>query len=564
MTSDTPVHFPRKRAGVATALVLAAVQAVLLLLTAWDKSDVVDEPTYIVAAARLWKRHDFQWNSEAPVLPKWGFALALRLMDRLSSDPPSGVDPAAHLLWSRPVPELRHVLLGVRAATIAVTVAGGLFLWAAARRFGEGPALLTHVLWCFSPMVLASGSLAKLDAWAASLICALLFFTIRFTERPTLARAAVLGVALGLAAACKIPTLGALPVVLGVLLWTVCRNPPGSRLRRGLALGLAFGSAALTALWACYGFTIGQVDLRPLQAASGGRLDGDLGPLPFPSWTSGVVEQIAHGERGHRKYLFGRHSVQGFWAFYLAVIGLKTTLGVQVLAALRLAAALRRPTRWRVDLALLAFPVLLFLVMSAGNTQHEMYLLPAFGPVLVWLGRGLLDIRQAFSRPGEIAAWVLALFAAVGSLSVHPHHLMFFNVWAGGPEGGPRYLIVGDDSGQDQRRLAEWQDRNGIDVLYYTFYTGDPGAWGLRWQPPPCSAEADAEDERPRKGVYALQAVEVHRPRRIGAGCLDWLTVEPPDERIGYSIYIYVVDRTRLERLRANRNTPRPFWRSGG
>ncbi|HZM50123.1 MAG TPA: hypothetical protein VFE68_06515, partial [Vicinamibacteria bacterium] len=68
---------------------------------------------------------------------------------------------------------------------------------------------------------------------------------------------------------------------------------------------------------------------------------------------------------------------------------------------------------------------------------------------------------------------------------------------------------------------------------------------------PPC---------RPQSGVYALEAIEVHRPRRIEAGCLDWLTVEAPDERIGYSIYVYRVDRERAQRLREVKE-PVPFWK---
>ena len=67
----------------------------------------------------------------------------------------------------------------------------------------------------------------------------------------------------------------------------------------------------------------------------------------------------------------------------------------------------------------------------------------------------------------------------------------------------------------------------------------------------------------PRPGWYALHAVEVHRPKRIAAGCLDWLTVEPPDARIGYSIYLYQVDKGRIQRLIAERGTKTPFWRSG-
>jgi hypothetical protein len=149
---------------------------------------------------------------------------------------------------------------------------------------------------------------------------------------------------------------------------------------------------------------------------------------------------------------------------------------------------------------------------------------------------------------------VLAAAAAAESLAVHPHHLMFFNLWAGGPKGGPRYLVHGDDWGQDQRRLGEWIQRHSPDGVFYTYYTGMPEKWGVRYKPPPCT---------PRRGVYALHAVEVHRPRRMEAGCLDWLTVEPPDERIGYSIYIYYVNKDRLDRLIAARDTPTPFARTG-
>jgi hypothetical protein len=63
--------------------------------------------------------------------------------------------------------------------------------------------------------------------------------------------------------------------------------------------------------------------------------------------------------------------------------------------------------------------------------------------------------------------------------------------------------------------------------------------------------------------VFALHAVEVHRPWRIGRGCLDWLTVEPPDERLGHSIYVYRVDAARLARLAAMRGTATPFVRTG-
>lgn len=55
----------------------------------------------------------------------------------------------------------------------------------------------------------------------------------------------------------------------------------------------------------------------------------------------------------------------------------------------------------------------------------------------------------------------------------------------------------------------------------------------------------------------------VPAPLRTPPGCLDWLTVEPPDERLGWSIYLYRVDAARIARLAAKRGTVTPFARTG-
>jgi hypothetical protein len=264
---------------------------------------------------------------------------------------------------------------------------------------------------------------------------------------------------------------------------------------------------------------------------------------------------VSHGARGHRGYLFGETGLGGWWYFYPVALALKTTIGAQALAALLVAAWLRRRPRGTdllLDAALWAFPVLLIVVMSLGRTQLGLrYILPAYPLAMLWAGRTFPSLG-ALGRHWGPAAGALALaVGTAGALRVHPHYLMFFNSWIGGPERGPQYLVVGDCMGQDQRRLADWQAEQELSSIYYTWYSGRPEYWGIAYSAPPC---------RPQSGVYALEAIEVHRPRRIEAGCLDWLTVEPPDERIGYSIYIYRVDRERAERLRGIER-PVPFWK---
>jgi hypothetical protein len=174
---------------------------------------------------------------------------------------------------------------------------------------------------------------------------------------------------------------------------------------------------------------------------------------------------------------------------------------------------------------------------------------------MLWVGRGWADARRAFGRAGPLLCLVLLASGAAEVLARHPHHLMFFNAWAGGPANGPRYLIHRLDWGQDKRRLGRWLRAHGVKRVYYAPYGGEPAQWGIHHEPVPCE---------PTLGVYALHAVHVHRPTlNLKPGCVDWLTVEEPDERIGYSIYVYRVNAERLLRLRKARNTMKPFWRSG-
>lgn len=542
-----------------TVLALLGLQAALLVRTALDKADTRDEPHYLASAVVQWADPTSFRICDAPAVPKWGFGLALRLVDPPLFDPAASV--GRHPLWSRG-PLARRNLVAARAATIVVTLLGGLALWRVGLRFGRAAALVTLALWCLSPAILAHGSLATLDAWATALVAVAAWLAVRAAERPSLLRAAVLGGGLALAAGSKVTALGAAPVAL-LLLAAGARRAAreGSRpwtARLGALWGASVGGFALV-LSAAYLFAVAAVDLANPCGEPGEARGPFLPPLPFAPWIAGIVEQARHGAEGHHGFLFGEIRSTGWWWFYLAALALKTTIGSQLLAGLRLAALARaRPARSRVavDLAILAFPLLLLLVMSLARAQNGLrYVLPAYPLLMLWAGRAWTDVARAF--PGRQALLIVSCLGvgAAESLAVHPHHLMFFNAWAGGPDGGPRYLVNGDDWGQDQLRLARWQRQTRPWRLFYTAYTENPRHWGITFEPPPCE---------PTPGYYALHAVEVHRPKRIEAGCLDWLTVEPPDARFGHSIYLYLVTRARIARLvekRARGETP--FWSSG-
>lgn len=547
----------RKFAVVAVSSILALLQVGTLLSAAWEKSDTADETRYVASAASLWAHENPRDLCEAPALPKRGFGLALWAMNAPLEDVPLGWQGAADaLITGEPATGLRQVFFAARCATIAVVVVAGFFVFAVGHRFGVVSAIVSQVLWCASPTLLANGSLAALDAWAAALMAVVAWAGARLLERATPARAFVLGMACGGAACTKITTLLVAPIVLLLVLRS---SPPAERRPTGRLLALC-SIAALVTIWAIYGFTVGGVDLMdPCPFAITDRSPVH-GWLPFPAWFEGLVFQVRHGQVGHPSYLFGQVSMQGWWWFYLACLALKVPVGTQGLAALGVASTFIRtrrlgPASLGLDALLLIYPVALLIFMSLGSHQANVsFLLPALPFTCVWIGRATSEATHIFARTGPILLSALVLVAVAESLRVHPHYLMFFNVWAGGPDGGARYLVHREDWGQDKRLLAEWQRENGIPELYYAPYGPNASEWGIVYSPVPCT---------PTAGVYALHAVEVHRPQfGLTPGCVDWLTVEEPDVRLGHTIYIYIVDEQRLRRL-SQPHQGTVFWKSG-
>jgi hypothetical protein len=535
---------------------LACVQLLLLLDAAWDKADTPDEPRYIGGAIMQLARGDFSQYGHCP-LPKWGFAVALYAVEPWIADTPAkNWREAAHIhLYKHPLPRLRRNLLAARSATILVCLLTGVVLWTTAARMGMAAGFFAQALWSFSPAVLAHGSLATLDAWTAAAVAALLLATVRLLEKPSRGRALALGGVIGLGLGVKIVTVVWLPAALLALAVRMrTSGTTGGGHRRQLAqLVATVLLAGLGSLWAVNGFSIGTVDTTALVGDFGGRAIA-VGPVPFPSWIEGLLRQMAVGSSGNRNYLFGVMRKEGWWWYYLAVVAFKVTIGAQILGVLRVVQMLRWRSRASllIDMGLLVPPAILFAVFSLSDNQTGVrYLLPMFPPLILWASR---LVERGPSAPALLRGLALAalMMATAESLAVRPHWLMFFNQWAGGPEGGPRYLVDSDDWGQDQRRLAEWQRKKHLGGIFYASYTDNPRVWGIRFKPAPCT---------PRTGVFALQVTEVYRPKRRKPGCYDWLTVEPPDERIGYSIYIYYVNRQRRAELESKRLTTAPFFR---
>ena len=490
------------------AAVFALVQAGLLVNAAWSLSDTYDENVYVRAGALQVAYRDM---SMVPV-PTWGFGLALVLGGELGDIRPRLEQSSEAYLFDGSSPAAR--LRVARLATIVVSLLGGLALWRAASRAGPFPALLAHALWCFSPLTLAHGALATLDVWVAAFLAVMLLCGTKFAESGTARWAALAGAAGALACGAKITALGALPLFALVALQ---RKQP----RAILWFALAF----LVTIWAACAFQVGTLDYgRP-------GFGVQLGPLPFPSWLRQIVAQSDHGfVVGHAGFFEGEVSKRGHAGFYLWSLALQVPLAAWGLFLLALWFVPRRWRRgeWKSDLLLLAYPILLFVVMSLARTQLGLrYLLPAVPFVLLWLARVLAEAPA-------LPCSVLITATAATAIAAQPHQLAYFNPLAGNQWQALHHLVEGVDWCQGKQELARWLRHRRARNVHYTGCGTQPEAWGIRATPIRC------DGQRP-PGLWVLHAGDAFGTLPAAPGCLEWLLARPPDAIIAQTIFVYEV-----------------------
>jgi hypothetical protein len=393
----------------------------------------------------------------------------------------------------------REVLVPARSMMLAAGALLGLLVYAWAREvWGPAGGLVALFFHALSPTVLAHARLVTTDTFSAIGWAATLFALWRFTRRPSWPRAAVLGLALGLAILSKFSSVILAPVVglLG-LLWAFGPwdgdRPPRRKLL--LAAGAAAGAAAIAyaLLWACYGlryrgspepdYEIDWAYLRLpdgpwkslVDAARGWRLAPEAGLYGIAALPGGTKR---------RAFLDGKLSQDGWWYFLPAAFAYKTPPALVLAAGWAAAAGLWR-TRGRSFAGwCLAAPALVYAGMSMWSRMSigHRHLLP-IEPILLVAAGGLAG-PLAGRGLGRLAAAGLLAGYAVSFAAATPGYLSYFNVVAGGSSNGWRHLVDSSlDWGQDLYRLGSWQEENGVSPVHLAYFgTADPKAVGLAYR----------------------------------------------------------------------------------
>jgi hypothetical protein len=480
--------------SVLPALLLALFVALAVRGARW-MSLTFDEPMHITAGYMALRFGDFRAGPNHPPLIRMWSALPAAL-DRTISF--SVLDPAYRLGKQKSIAgmfllvlnRLEPILDRARLMIILLAAALGLVIhrWAGSL-FGPVAAAAALFLFVFEPNLMANGSLVTTDLGVTLFFALTGLFLARVFRR--LSPGALTGLALAFAAAqvSKFSALVLYPAVAVVLVWRALDPRPwevgrrGERAVRGRGRKLAAAAAvmallcvsALTAIWGVYRCRYEMAPAAGLhydvtedpEFAASERARGEaLGRIRF--LPEGYVRGAAQLLTWPQAYVYfaGKVHDRPIWYFYPAVLLLKTPTAVLVLSALALWLAVRRP-RLRPEgwPALLVLPLSLLLAGMASRVNTGVrHLLPVF-PFLL-LAAGAAAGWLAGRRRGRVLLAALGILT-VGEFSLaYPDTLASFNLLAGGPARGDRWLAGTDmDWGQGLKALGSWMRANDVEEI---------------------------------------------------------------------------------------------------
>ena len=559
---------------VAALALIVAVACVRVARTWAVFSATADEPQHIAAGIEWWGRADVvqhePWRTVNPPLARIAVGLGpylagTRSTPFLRDTLYTGPGYERNLLLSRPG------VLPFLALTIVLT-------WVLARRaYGEATGWIAAVIVSCTPAILGHAGLATTDvAFTATFLLALLAL-LRWIEEPTWGRALLGGLAIGLAAATKFSAL-VLPAF--ALVAAVARRSLGPRpgsARRMLGHAPVMGLVAFAVVWAAYRFAVA----APASLWQAGWLDDTLHAclpsegrrhaaewllahrLPAPAAFLALFELCGQEAPGRStSYLLGQLTQDGFPAFFLIALAVKTPLPVIALAAFGFFALVFNRgdagARFRALAPVLAAAVFLAAVIRSRHNIGVRHVLPVMALLALPAAHGAVTAWRATRRriAGRIAAGAALVWIVALPFAIAPDYFPWFNALAGRhPEN---VLIDSDlDWGQDLFRLErELRDRH-LDQVYVAYFGASdicrhalPHLTWVRPRQPVRGWIAISQTFRHGiDGSYYRDGNPCDRSQMVGVfrpdtTQYDWLDAYQPVARVGASILLYDTSAT--------------------
>jgi len=439
------------------------------------------------------------------------------------------------------------LLFQTRIVIVLLSVLLGFYVFKWSKElYGQQAGLLALFLYSFNPDILAHSRLITLDLVLACFSFIAIYYFWLFIKEPTRKGLLLSGATLGLALLSKYSAILLFPIyfLIGIaVLFSKMKIKSSlkvpleslfikkSGLRRTytlIVLIIMIFVVSVLVLNLGYGFkgTFKSLSSFNFKSHFFSRWQGNsffstfVAPVPSP-YLRGIDLQGVKSDQGHGSFLAGKHSVTGWWYYYLSAFLIKTPIPFLIFLLLTLCFLKRIRHRLAVFEYFLIIPILSFVIYFSFFNHLKIglrYLLPIFPLMHVFVSK---VVKLKFKRQKIFVGTVIFLIGwhLASSLSIFPHYLAYFNEFIGGPRNGYKYLI---DSNLD------WGQDNDL-MLEYVRKSKEP----VKINPEEPTKGKIAVDANRLQGIRGFHTFPVNR--------YEWLRKYEPVDNVGYSWLIYEV-----------------------
>jgi hypothetical protein len=550
------------------ALVLVILLACLAAAGSWRiYSATWDEPEHLAAGIQLLDLGLYEYDTEHPPLGRVFLALGPYLAGARSygTPPPDGTQEGKDILYGGDRYELFLMLARAGTLPFLVLLLYSTWLWARRLLPAQTDPVLAVAILASVPPILGHAALATLDVAAVATMLLALFAMQMWMTSGRDRDALLAGLAAGAAVATKfsaVPFLGLSLPALALLQWLNGRRTaahgaaplrPARTRWGGFALAFLAALAVVLLAYTPRDPDVSGIEIRwdwavnyllsreGLGHAAGAWLAHLWLPREIKDLVNGIIAVKAHNDAGHRSYLLGRMSLDGWWYFYFVALAVKTPLPLLLGGPVGLCVLARDGWRERNTWAQAPLVVVVTILVFACTfsrinigIRHVLILYPflalgaAYGAWRAWRAiQGLKDRRWVLAMTTLLFAAFLWQFSTL--VRAYPDYLPYFNETVRHPE---RVLVDSDlDWGQDLDRLEDRAAQLKIAKLNLAYL----GTVDLaRESIPPYVV---LRYFTPVHGWVAISALaRVTNPRAYA-----WLDAYVPIERVGKTIDLYYI-----------------------
>jgi len=502
--------------------VLLSIFSLICYLGQIEKSITVDEFSHFPSGIYNLLTMDWRMDYESPPLIKCLPAVTCIITQpkidiRIFKMEPNPWSLGYHFMYNNQT-NYQNIFRYGRCIIILIwCVLGWLIYTFGTQLFGPVGGLFALFLYIFNPNIIAHSSLTTIDIGASCFIFLSIYCFWRYLKKKDLAAALFAGGTLGLAQLSKFTALLLYPVFIIIiavliferdLLHRSSRNAENTLSLKDVAYFLIILLVSLFVINAGYFFSGTFRPIADYQFLSKTLKNISIWmwgsfpvPLPF-DYLSGFDSQMAISEGGnpfYASYLMGEHSLDGWWYYYLIAFLIKNPLAFLIILILTVILWGKTACIKLEDSLCIWVPVIIFLSYFSFFTHIPIgvrFLLPVFPLIFVSAG-SLLNKRLLDKKKWKTIIAILAIAYLIPAIFSYPNYLSYFNIIAGGPDNGHRWLIDSNlDWGQDLPGLKRYMERNEINEIKLGYFGRvDPEIYGIKYTLPNRQLE---------HGIYAI------------------------------------------------------------